>query len=74
MGYVGSRTSSQGHFFKKKKKKNCVRSRGTNFCLILMKLNQNVCLNETLDKLENRSCLVKDNVTRFNLRKTFCTL
>ena len=35
--------------------KPCLRSRGHNFSLILMKLNQNVCLNEISDKFENGS-------------------
>ena len=35
-----------------------------------MKLGQNVCLDVTLDELENGSCRVKNYVTRPNLIKT----
>ena len=34
-----------------------------------MKLWQNVCLNEILDKFENGLCPIKNNVTRSNLKK-----
>ena len=37
----------------------CVRSRGHIFSLIIMKLGQNVCLNEILDEIENGSCRIK---------------
>ena len=38
----------------------CVRSRGHNFSLIIMKLGQNVCLDKILDEFENGSCWVKN--------------
>ena len=44
MGHVGSKTGPLGHIVEKP----CVRSRGHIFCWILMKLGQNVCLDEIL--------------------------
>ena len=41
-------------------KKHCVRSRGLNFYLILIKYGQNVCLDEILDEIEIGSCGVKN--------------
>ena len=38
----------------------CVCSRGHIFSPILMKLGQNICLNEILDEIENGSCQVKN--------------
>ena len=70
MGHVGSQTRSLGQILEKPS----VRSRRHIFSLIIMKLGQNVCLNEILDAFENWSCRVKNLVTRSNLRKTLCTL
>ena len=52
----------------------CVRSRGRIFSWIIMKLGQNVCLDEISEEIEKKSCRVKNQVTRSNLRKTLCTL
>ena len=41
---------------------------------IIMKLGQNVCLDEVKEELENGLCRVKNLVTKSNLRKTLCTL
>ena len=54
--------------------KPCVRFRGHIFSPIFMKPGQNGCLDETSKEFENGSCLVKNQVTRSNLRKTLCTL
>ena len=70
MGHVGSKTWSLGLILEK----NCVRSRGLNFSPIIMKLGQDVCLDEILDEFENKSCWVKNLVTRSHLRETLCTL
>ena len=40
--------------------KPCVRFRGHIFSPIIMKLGQNVCLDEISDELENGSCWVKN--------------
>ena len=56
MGHVGSKTRSLGQMLGKP----CVRSRGQIICLIIMKLCQNVCLDEILDEFENGSCRVKN--------------
>ena len=55
MGHVGSKTRSLGQMLGKP----CVRSRGHIVSLIFMKLDQNVGLNEILEKCENGSCRVK---------------
>ena len=39
-----------------------------------MKPDQNVCVDEILDKFENWSCRVKNLITRSNVRKTLCML
>ena len=39
-----------------------------------MKLGQDVFLDETLNKFENKSCWVKNYVTRSHVGKTLCTL
>ena len=52
MGHVGSKTSSLGRILEKP----CVRSRGHIFSPIIMKLGQNVYLDEISDKFENGSC------------------
>ena len=43
LGHVGSKTRSLGQIFEKP----CVSSRGLVFGLILMKLDQNVCLDKS---------------------------
>ena len=48
MGDVGSKTRSLGQILEKP----CVRSRGHIFSPIIMKLGQNVCLNNILDKFQ----------------------
>ena len=49
MGHVGSKTRSIGHILEK----NCVRSRGHIFRVIIIKLGQKVCLDEIADEFEN---------------------
>ena len=49
MGHVGSKTRSLGQILEKP----CVCSRGHIFSLIIMKLGQNVCLDEILYEFEN---------------------
>ena len=56
MGHVSSKSRSQGQILEKP----CVRSRGHIFSPILMKLDQNVCLDEILDEKKNRSYGVKN--------------
>ena len=56
MGHVRSKTSSLGQILEKPS----VHSRGLIFSLILVKLGQNVCLNEIWDDFENGSCRVKN--------------
>ena len=56
MGHVGSKIRSLGQILEK----HCVRPRGHIFIPIIMKLSQNVCLNEISDKFENGSCWVKN--------------
>ena len=68
MGHVWLKTSSLGQILEKP----CERSRGLILSSIIMKLGQNVCLNEISNKVQNGLCWVK--VTRSNLRKTLCTL
>ena len=70
MGHVGSKTRSLDQILEKL----CVRSRSHIFVPIIMKLDQNVCLDEIPEEFENRSCLVKNLVTRSNIRKTLCML
>ena len=70
MGHVGSETRSLGQIIEKP----CARSRGHDFSPIIMKLDQNVGLDEMLNKFENGSCGVKNKVTRSSLRKPLCTL
>ena len=50
--------------------KPCVHSRGHTFSPILLKVGQNVCLDDIRDKFENWSRLVKKLVTGSNLRKS----
>ena len=56
MGHVGLKTRSLGQILEKP----CVCSRGHIFCLIIMKLGQNVCLDKISDEIENGSCRVEN--------------
>ena len=56
MGHVGSKTRSLGQMLEKPS----VRFRGHIFNPIIMKCDQNVCLDEISDKFENGSCRVKN--------------
>ena len=56
MGHVGSKTRSPGQILEKPS----VRSRGHIFSQIPMKVGQDVCLDDILDKLKNGSCGVKN--------------
>ena len=56
MGHVGSKTRSLGQILEKPS----VRSRGHSFGRILMKVGQDVCLDEISDEFENGSCGVKN--------------
>ena len=56
MGHVGSKTRSPGQILGKP----CVHSRGHIFSRILMKVGQDVCLNDILDEFENGSPGVKN--------------
>ena len=55
MTYVGSKTKSLGQILEK----SCVRPGGQIFSPIIMKLGQNVSLDEISDEFENGSCGVK---------------
>ena len=55
MDHVGSKTRSLGQIVGKP----CVRSRGRIFSLIIMKIDQNVCLDQISDEFENESSWVK---------------
>ena len=54
MGHVGSKIRSLGQMLEKP----CVRSGGHIFSPILMKLDQNVFVDEVSDKFKIRSCWV----------------
>ena len=56
MGHVGSKTRSPGQILEKPS----VRSRGHIFSRILMKVGQDVCLDDILDKFKNGSHGVKN--------------
>ena len=56
MGHVGSKTMSLGQIIGKP----CVRSRGHIFSRILMKVGQDVSLDDILDEFENGSRGVKN--------------
>ena len=56
IGHVRSKARSLGQILEKP----CVPSRGHIFSPIIMKLGQNVCLNEISEDFENRSCQVKN--------------
>ena len=55
MGHVRSKTRSLGKILEKL----CVCCRGHIFRPMIMKLDPNVCLDETSDEFENGSCLVE---------------
>ena len=55
MGYVWSKTKSLGKIFEKP----CVCCRGHIYRPMIMKLDQNVCVDELSDEFQNGSCLVK---------------
>ena len=67
MGHVRLKTRSLGQILEKP----CVSSRGHIFSPIIMKLGQNVCLNEILDEFENGSCLSKARSLGQMLEKPF---
>ena len=56
MGLVGKKTWSLVQILEKP----CVHCRGHIFSQILMKLGQNVCLDEISNKHENGSCWIKN--------------
>ena len=56
MGHVGSKTRSPGQILGKP----CVRSRDHIFSRILMKVGQDVCLDDISDEFENGSRGVKN--------------
>ena len=62
-------TRALGHILEKPS----VCSRGNILSQIIMKLSQNVCLDDILDEFENGSCRVKNKITRSNVRNTLCT-
>ena len=64
MGHVGSKTRSLGQMLEKP----CVPSRGHIFSPIVMKLGQNVCLDEISHKSENGSCS-RDQIFSLTLMK-----
>ena len=70
-GHVGSKNRSLGQILEKP----CIPSRSHTFSQILMKLGQNVCLDEISNKFEIGSCRIKKKkkkkVTRSNLGKAF---
>ena len=55
VGHVGSETKSLGHSLEK----SCVLSSRNSFGPVCMKLCQNVCHHEILDKFKTGSCRVK---------------
>ena len=63
-----------GHYVDYMLEKPCVRSRGHIFSLIIRKLGQNVCLDNTLFEIKNGSCWVKNRSLGQILQKTLCTL
>ena len=56
VGYVGSKARSLGQILEKR----CVCPRGLIFIPVLMRIGQNVCLDEILNEVENGSCKVKN--------------
>ena len=67
MGHVGSKTRSLGQILEKPS----VRSRGHIFSWILMKVGQDVCLDDISDKIKNRSCGSKTRSLGQMLEKPF---
>ena len=67
LGHVGSKTRSLVQILEKP----CVCSRGHIFSPILMKLGQNVCLDEISDKFEIGSCGVISVRSSWNLVRMF---
>ena len=65
MGHVCLKARSLGQILEKLYE----RSRGHIFNPMIMKLGQNVCLNEISDEFESGSCHVKNYVTRSDVRK-----
>ena len=71
MGHVESRTKSLGQILEQP----CVRSRGHIFSLIILKLGQNVCLDEISDEFEKMGHVgSKSRSLGQILQKTLCTL
>ena len=56
MGHFGSRTRSLGQILEKP----CVHPRDHIFSPIIMKPDQNVCLDQIWDEFENGSCMVQN--------------
>ena len=70
LGHVQLKTRSLGQIIEKP----CKHSRGHIFCLIFMKLGQNVHLNQIQVKCKSGSCMAKNQVSRSNHRKSLLTL
>ena len=70
MGHVGSKTRSLGQILEKP----FICSGCHIFSPTLLKIGQNVCLDNILDEFENESCWVKNRVNRSNVIKTLCML
>ena len=66
MGHVGSKTRSLGQILHKPR----VRCRCHIFSPIIIKISQDVCLDEIWDESKHWSCLIKNYVAWSNLRKT----
>ena len=69
MGHVGPKTRSLGQILEKP----CVCSRSHIFGPIIMKLRQNICLDEISDEFENRSCRAKTRSLGQILEKCECS-
>ena len=65
---IGSKTRSLGQILET----SSVHSRGYIFSPILIKLSQNVCLNEILEEFENGSCGSKTRSLDQGCNKTPC--
>ena len=68
-GHVGLKTRLQGQIVEKP----CACFRGHIFDPILMKLGQNVCLDEIVDEFEIGSCGVESRSIGQGLEKKLCT-